>query len=201
MRRLVVTALLASGMLAAPPSLLAEGAGEPRCYGAASRDHIRPCHNKRLARMVKPTPAQALRLPNAPCRIPKRQYPLVCEFGAPENTAYKRVAMVGDSHTTHWRAALAPVAERRGWAGFSLTRAGCSLSTARPKLRNGLTGECIRWRVAVNAWLAAHPGIDTLFVSQHRARVKGGFDAEIAGYLNAWRGLPSSIEKVVVIRD
>ncbi|HEV2814655.1 MAG TPA: SGNH hydrolase domain-containing protein, partial [Solirubrobacteraceae bacterium] len=196
MRRAIPMLALAAALLPA-----ADAGTAPRCFGAAARDHIQRCHNPRLLRMVRPTPAQALRLPNAPCRIPRRQYPLVCEFGAPENTAYKRIALIGDSHATHWRSALGPVAEQRGWAGFSLTRAGCALSAATPRLRDGLTGECLRWRAAVHAWLTAHPGVDTLFVSQHRARVKGGYEAEVAGYLEAWRTLPASIERVVVVRD
>ncbi len=201
MRRLAVTFALALVIVAALPSLPANGAREPRCFGAASRDHVKPCHNRRLARMVRPTPAQALTRPNAPCVIPRRQYPLVCEFGAAENVARRRIALIGDSHATHWRAALGPVARKRKWAGFSITRAGCALSASRPKLRDGLTGECLRWRTAVYGWLNAHPGVDTLFVSQHRARVKGGFDAEVAGYLSAWAAVPATIKKIVVIRD
>jgi hypothetical protein len=177
------------------------GSALPRCWGAASRDHVRPCHNKRLDRMVKPTPAGALRLPNAPCAIPRRQYPSVCEFGAPENVATRRIALIGDSHAVHWRAALNPLARLRGWAGFSLSRNGCPLSTATPILKGTLTGECLRWRVAIHQWLLEHPGVDTIFVSQHRARVRGGWRAEIAGYLAAWRNVPATVRHIVVIRD
>ena len=94
--------------------------------------------------MVVPTPAQAVRLPNAPCRFPRLQYPRVCEFGAPETVARRRVALIGDSHAVHWRAALGPVAEARGWAGFSLSRNGCPLSTAPPILRGAHRGQCLR---------------------------------------------------------
>jgi hypothetical protein len=180
---------------------VAHAGSEPRCFGAASRDHVKRCHNPKLLRMVRPTPAQALLRPNAACRVPRRAYPLVCEFGAPENTAYKRIALIGDSHATHWRAALGPVAEDRGWAGFSLTRAGCSLSASVPRLRENLTQECLQWRAAVHGWLLEHPGVETVVVSQHRAHVKGGFEAEVAGYLEAWRALPETVSRIVVIRD
>jgi hypothetical protein len=178
------------------------GAAEnPRCFGAASRDHVRPCHNPRLDRMVTPSPAEALRRPNAPCAIPRLRYPMVCEFGAPENVARRRIALIGDSHAVHWRAALGPVARTRGWAGFSLSRNGCPLSTAPPILKGGLTGECVRWRAAVHGWLLEHPGVDTVFVSQHRVRVRGGYRNEVAGYRAAWAALPASVKRVVVIRD
>src|SRR5215213_8218792 len=191
-----------AGLLAAlwvPP---AGAAAQPRCFGAASRDHVRPCHNPQLDRMVVPTPAQALRRPNAPCRFPRLQYPMVCEFGVPENVAGRRIALIGDSHAVHWRAALGPVATERAWTGFSLSRNGCPISTATPVLRGSLAGECLRWRGAVHRWLLEHPGVDTVFLSQHRVRIRNGsYAREIAGYLAAWRALPETVKHVVVIRD
>jgi hypothetical protein len=195
-KRLLVIALAAAAVPALPAT-----ADTPRCWGAASRDRVHPCHNPRLDRTVKPTPAQALRRPNAPCRFPRRDYPLVCEFGEPENTARRRVALIGDSHAVHWRAALSPIATVRKWAGFSLSRNGCPLSAAPPVLRGGLTQQCLVWRGAVHAWLLAHPGVDTLFVSQHRAHVKASYRTEMAGYLAAWRDVPATIKHIVVIRD
>ena len=195
MAALAAVALAASGVAAA------QVADEPRCFGAAARDRVERCHNPELQRSVVPTPARALRLPNAPCRIPTRRYPMVCEFGALENGATRRIALIGDSHATHWRAALGPVARKRGWAGFSLTRAGCPLSTTTPILRDDLTPLCLRWRAAVVQWLRDRPGIDTLFVSQHRVRVRGSYEDEVAGFIRAWGALPDSIRRIVVIRD
>lgn len=187
--------------LAALPLLPGLAPAEPRCYGAASRDHLKPCHNRKLDRMVTPTPAQALRRPNSPCAIPRIQFPMLCTFGAQPERARRRIALIGDSHAVHWRAALGPVARQRGWHGFSLSRNGCPLSTADPILRGSLRGECLRWRGAIHAWLAEHRGIDTVFVSQHRVRIRGSYAAEVAGYLAAWRALPRSVKKIVVIRD
>lgn len=187
--------------LAALLLTVAEAAGAPRCFGAASRDAAKPCHNPRLDRMVTPTPAQARRRPNAPCAIPRRQYPMVCEFGAPLRSARRRIALIGDSHAVHWRAALGPIAVQRGWAGFSLSRNGCPLSTATPILRGALGAQCVRWREAVHRWLLAHRGVDTIFVSQHRVRVRGSYATEVAGYVSAWRAVPRSVTRIVVIRD
>lgn len=196
MRRAAV--LLALAALLVPA---ADAAAAPRCLGAASRDHLKPCHNRALDRRVVPTPAAALRAPNAPCAIPRRRYPMVCEFGAPESRARRRIALVGDSHAVHWRAALGPVAQARRWAGFSLSRNGCPLSTAKPILRGTLGEQCLRWRTAVHGWLVEHPGVDTLFVSQHRVRIRGSYADEVAGYLAAWRAVPRSVKRIVVIRD
>jgi hypothetical protein len=151
--------------------------------------------------MVTPTPAQALRRPNAPCDIPRIQFPMVCRFGVDAEQAQRRIALIGDSHAVHWRAALGPVARERRWHGFSLSRNGCPLSTATPILRGSLTAQCLRWRGAVHGWLRAHPGVDTVFVSQHRVRIRGSYADEVAGYLAAWRALPDSVRRIVVIRD
>ena len=180
---------------------VADAGTAPRCFGAASRDHVTPCHNERLERMVRPTPRQAMRRPNAPCTIPVRTYPLACEFGVPPDDARRRIALIGDSHAVHWRAALAPVAEERRWAGFSLSRNGCPLSAARPVLRAPLDSQCLSWRAAIHEWLREHPRVDTVVVSQHRVRVRGPYSREVEGYLAAWRSLPASVKKIVVIRD
>ncbi|HEV2999632.1 MAG TPA: SGNH hydrolase domain-containing protein [Solirubrobacteraceae bacterium] len=200
-RRLLRRATLLALLFAAVPVAVADARSAPRCFGAASRDHVRPCHNPRLDRTVTPTPAQAKRQPNAPCAIPRLRYPMVCEFGAPEASASRRIALIGDSHAVHWRAALGPVAQARGWAGFSLSRNGCPLSTATPILRGTLAQQCVRWRGAVRDWLLEHPGVDTLFVSQHRVRVRGSYADELAGYLTAWRAVPETVKRIVVIRD
>lgn len=176
----------------------------PRCFGAASRDLAHPCHNPALDRMVVPSPRRALRLPNAPCTvIDARAVPFVCTFGARRDRGARRdIALLGDSHATQWRAALGPVAEARGWHGFSLTRAGCPYSFATPVLPARLLGDCLRWRRAIPRWFRRHPDVRTVVVSGHRVRVVGGpGEAEVRGYVEAWRALPATVRRIVVIRD
>ncbi len=56
-------------------------------------------------------------------------------------------------------------------------------------------------------WLAAHREVSTVFVAQHsgsRDTVRAGrdaFAAEVDGFRSAWRTLPSSVERIVVLRD
>jgi hypothetical protein len=142
-----------------------------------------------------------MRMPNAPCEPVAFDVPFVCAFGAPREEATRNVALLGDSHAVHWRAALGPVALGRGWHGSSLTRAGCPFSTVAPILRRELVPECLRWRAAIPGWFADHPEIDTVFVSQHRVRTAGGLRAQERGYVRAWRSLPRSVKRIVVIRD
>ncbi len=88
------------------------GSGEPPdqspCFGAATRAG---CHDPRLRHVVLPTPAEARRLPNSPCaRAARGTDPNVCRFGADPDDAVGTIALVGDSHAGHWRAALETVA-------------------------------------------------------------------------------------------
>lgn len=191
MRRLLVVAAMLTAVAAAE-------AAAPRCFGGPSAVG---CRNPALDRRVVPTPAQARQMPNAPCDPVAFGVPFVCAFGAPRGTGAESVALIGDSHAVHWRAALGPVAVRRGWYGSSLTRAGCPYSTLRPILPQRLLPDCLRWRREIPRWLARRPEIQTVFVSQNRVRAAGGLAAEVHGYLRAWRGLPRSVRRIVVIRD
>ena len=178
-----------------------------RCYGAASRDFKTPCHNSKLRLIVKPTPAAALLAPNGFC-APDRQDPLVCGSGVLPEQASQTVALVGDSHAKHWRAALNVVAKTRGWRLKSLTLTGCPLSAAPRNLPEPEKSECAKWNQDVQAWFQAHPEVSTVFVSELAggtgAVVPSGqskYKTEVAGYVNAWNALPPTVKHIVVIRD
>jgi peptidoglycan/LPS O-acetylase OafA/YrhL len=175
----------------------------PRCFGAAAHVPGRRCVNPALRLTVVPTPAEARDRGNLACGLSEYSGELhLCGFGVAPSRARETVALVGDSHASHWRAALDVVARRRGWAGISLAHAACPLSTTIPAALPGLERDsCAAWNLQVQAWLTAHPAVHTLVVSA----IAGGptyakVDAE-AGYLAAWRELPRTVTDLVVIRD
>jgi hypothetical protein len=198
----LVLALVAVGGAAA---VEAGGAGTPRCFGAASRDPQRPCENPRLAYTVRPTPREALDAPNAPCdSVVADAEPYRCTFGSPAEDAESTVALVGDSHATHWRSAMLTVASRKHWHGISITRSSCPFTRATPLIpdRRG----CVQWNRDVVRFVEDRPEITSVVVSQHRGRVvapKGSAprQVQIRGYLDAWRALPDSVQHIFVIRD
>jgi SGNH domain (fused to AT3 domains) len=184
----------ATGAIRARAALFAA----PRCFGAAARDPWRPCRNPALRTTVTPTPSEALLTPNAPCR-PTHQDAVVspCVFGL---HAEKQVALIGDSHAEHWRAALEVVAQAKRWRGISITQPGCAYNALTPRLHTpALTRDCARWQPDVRSWLGAHPEVHTVFVSAHAKTIYAG-DA-VAGFRAAWRGLPESVKRVYVLRD
>src|SRR4051812_35400343 len=88
--------------------------GEVDCFGAAAMDPALPsCRAAARLSSVTPKPAQARRLPNSPCKQVRRAAPPVCAFGAPAAGASQTIALVGDSHAGHWRAALSAVAHTK----------------------------------------------------------------------------------------
>ena len=200
-----MSALLLAGVDAAAQRSVAT----PRCFGAASRDPLHPCHNPRLRYEVVPSPAAAARLPNSACTWIGR-YDLVhpCAFGvAAEDAPTQTIAIVGDSHAAHWRAALDVVAESKRWRGLSISRTSCPFSRATKKLPQPARRQCVRWNDEVIGWLRLHPEVKTVFVAQISgdtdviANGRDQFSARVDGYTRAWRALPRSVERILVLRD
>jgi hypothetical protein len=154
--------------------------------------------------MVVPSPEEALLQPSASCTPVRSLFPKVCAFGPPKETASSGVALMGDSHSTHWRAALAVVARRRNWFGLSINRNDCPFTYAT---RTPGKGACRGWARSVVAWLRAHRGVRRVVVSAKSgsgvisARGKTRTETKIAGYIRAWKALPASVIHIFVIRD
>jgi peptidoglycan/LPS O-acetylase OafA/YrhL len=180
----------------------------PSCFGAAARDPIRRCDDRALRQLVVPTPVEAHEASNGPCTRVERGGPLtVCAFGTRKVHAVVTVALIGDSHASHWRATVDAVAEARRWRALSIAHTSCPLSTAVPDIPEPRRSECVRWRRDVREWLARHPEVTTVFVSESVASTvvvppgRDPFDAQVQGYRDAWAHVPRSVARIVVLRD
>jgi len=201
---LLAAGLTALALAAASPA----GAAEP-CFGAAARDSEHPCFNPGLLKVVSPRPIAALLETDAPCDPFDRAWPIsVCWFGVPASQGPPSVALIGDSHATHWRPAVNVLARAKGWRAASVARTSCpftlGISTTLPPRRSVA---CRRHNAAIPRWLAARPGIRTVFVAGNAgARVLGSngrsrFEATVAGDVAALKSLPLTVKHVIVIRD
>ena len=186
----------------------------PRCFGAAARapgsgaGDARACANPELGGKVVPTPVEASNSPNTPCEVVERFGRVrACAFGRPAAGATEIVAVVGDSHASHWRAAFDYVARQRGWHGLSVTHTGCPFSQAKAALPEPARTECAQWNRDTLRWFARHPEIDRVFVAGHTGGAVVGhpgakrFPAQVRGYRRAWSALPASVRQVVILRD
>ena len=202
---LAVLTALAVGLAAEAPAQRGgeRGAPMPKCFGAAARDPERPCVNPKLNRIAIPTPFQAPLEPSEPCARIRPAEPPACAFGPPRSDARRSVALIGDSHATHWRAALAYVARKRRWHGISINRNLCPFTLAKTTSHD----RCKGWTRGVLRWLRNHREVDSVFVSANASsgvqEVPGQSrrDTKIDGYLRAWKALPSSVREVYVLRD
>lgn len=210
MHGLPSTAHLAAGaaILAAVVAAPAAGAAQskPRCVGAAAMDALRPCLDR--TRSVEPAPGAVARVPFPYCQpVRDQRDPEVCTFGTRAARARAHVALIGDSHALHWRAALDPVARVKRWHGHSITAPACFYSEAVFVLPGGLREPCVPWFESVRSWLASNPDVSTIFVSQNAPTpVEVGPGETVpgvksAGFQRAWRALPANVRNVVVIRD
>ena len=175
------------------------------CVGAAARDRLHPCTNSSPT-VSPPKGSLALYPATFNCR-PTRQHPQpLCVFGVPAGRARATVALIGDSHAQHWRAAVEVVAKARRWRAYSLTIARCPFSAAVVALPSSQRRACVSWYARVRVWLRAHPEVSTVFVSQRSAtpmRSAGRTELEIkrSGFMRAWRTLPKTVRRVVILRD
>jgi peptidoglycan/LPS O-acetylase OafA/YrhL len=183
-------------------------AHKPKCFGAAARDPHRTCTVGKLSKTVVPTPVQAPKMDNAPCEVVEVKGRVrVCAFGAAEAPGVRHVALIGDSHASHWRSAMAALVKEKGWRGLSITHTSCPYSAATAVIDEPGRTECVQWKQQVAQWLRKHPEVDTVFFGAHtggtvvapKGRTQGA--AQVNGYANAWKALPRSVEHIMVFRD
>src|SRR3954454_663414 len=191
-----------------PASPSHRASSEPRCFGAASLDPSKPCHNPRLGRLVVPPPAVARHRPNAPCTVVGVEASLkLCAFGTPPEQASATVALLGDSHAENWRGAVAHVARAKSWYGISIALGGCPSSSTTRTIGEPLRTHCAERNRDVPGWFARHPEVHTVLVAQISGvpfDIPAGtsqFEGQVQAYLEAWNALPSTVEHIVIIRD
>ncbi|HEV2061267.1 MAG TPA: SGNH hydrolase domain-containing protein, partial [Solirubrobacteraceae bacterium] len=178
----------------------------PSCFGAAARDPLDPCRNPRLARSVIPKPADAVLEANSECTFLEREGELSpCAFGVAPDQAEETVALIGDSHAAHWRAAIDEVMRAKHWTGVSMTKAGCPFSTAVSDIPEPGKRKCIRFKRQLFHWFERHPEVRTVITSNHTGgKVVGArsdYRAHVRGYRRALQRLPPSVERIISIRD
>ena len=142
-------------------------ASQPDCFAAAARDPERPCENPKLRRSVVPSPIEARKQRNSPCPpLERRGLLYVCGFGVDPARASTTVALIGDSHAAHWRAAIdASPASAAGRASRSRTpTARCRRPPRTCPSRAG--SQCVEWNRQVLRWLARHREVTTVFLGQ-----------------------------------
>jgi hypothetical protein len=171
-------------------------------------DRRHPCRNPALKYIAVPQPRLARHAPNYPCTVVENDGRLkVCAFGVPSANASSTIALLGDSHAGNWRAAVEVVAQAKRWHALSLALGGCPYATPTRVLAEPLRSACDEHNKEVPGWFARHPEVHTVFVAQISgvpwvvAPGQDEFEAEVNDYIAAWKDLPPSVSRIIVIRD
>lgn len=120
----------------------------------------------------------------------------LCRLGAdkPRST----LALIGDSHSAHWRPAMDRAARAERLEVLSLVGSGCDLSTiVRMPFTWWDPTDCNDYRARIPRFLASRPRIKTVIMAQASYQEKG----ETAAYLRAWSALPGSVKRIITIVD
>ena len=119
-----------------------------------------------------------------------------CAFGDLRTADPPRVALIGDSHSAHLRAAVDVFAQALGRRAISITRPGCAFSTEAYPAPPPIPARCRLHTAEALRWLRRHPSVTTVFTSSSAGRglSPGGFAA-------AWAQAPASVRHIYEIRD
>lgn len=134
-----------------------------------------------------------------------------CEFGAAENTARERIALLGDSHAGMWEAALATFVVPRGIRVQSFIASSCAITADDRSLAYYLLPEyrdaCRIWRRKAAAAIIADKRIDTVVISDnsYEHQILNGADRwsedDGRGVAEILRRFRAAGKRVVVIDD
>ncbi|TDC54398.1 acyltransferase [Jiangella ureilytica] len=135
-----------------------------------------------------------------------------CEKGYTGPDPKRVIALVGDSHATHWLPGLELVAESSRWTIVTYLKSSCPPTSARRVLDSEQTDEagdsCERWVREVRDEVAADPSVSIVVTSMYTTayeftdgRDTELDDPEVDGFAPVWDAWTEAGKDVVVIRD
>jgi peptidoglycan/LPS O-acetylase OafA/YrhL len=186
-----------------------EVAKHPSCFGAAARDPRRACENPALRDVVVPSPALARETRRTCHAVERTKVGVVCAFGMRHSKPQATAVVVGDSHAMHLQQAVEVVAERHRWHALLQARQDCAFSLAVAQLDEPDRTRCARRNREVVAWFGRHPKARVVFAAALTSATRdvparpgqSQFEARVDGFARAWRALPPTVERIIVVRD
>ncbi|MEO8282339.1 MAG: acyltransferase family protein, partial [Pseudarthrobacter sp.] len=119
-----------------------------------------------------------------------------CRQEVPSGETTKRIVVLGDSHAQQYLAALAPVAEARGWELVTLLMPACRFG-ADSETRNA---ECNAYNRASTAYVLEHRP-DAVFTVATLTHEEAPFETEVPAYLEGIQPIADAGIEIVGIRD
>ncbi|MDR6413671.1 peptidoglycan/LPS O-acetylase OafA/YrhL [Pseudarthrobacter sulfonivorans] len=119
-----------------------------------------------------------------------------CRQAVPSGEITKRIVVLGDSHAQQYLAALAPIAEARGWELVTLLMPACRFG-AESETRNA---ECNAYNRASAAYVLEHRP-DAVFTVATLTHEEAPFETEVPAYLEGIQPIADAGIEIVGIRD
>jgi hypothetical protein len=114
----------------------------------------------------------------------------------PPGETTKRIVELGDSHAQQYLAALAPIAEARGWELVTLLMPACRFG-ADSETRNA---DCNAYNRASTAYVLEHRP-DAVFTVATLTHEEAPFETEVPAYLEGIQPIADAGIEIVGIRD
>jgi peptidoglycan/LPS O-acetylase OafA/YrhL len=187
------------------------------CFGPAALDQANECDTVAGSGALFPPP-EVVMLQNTRPAYPGCQQTIapadvrVCTIGSQDPRPDRVVAVVGDSHATHWFAAFDRLGRERNWKVLTYVKASCPVTTARRLLVDEQTDEgqrsCLEWVEEVRRQIARDEQISYVFSSTFSSAYRYAEDPDhqlrdprTDGFQDVWRTWVSAGKDVFVIRD
>ncbi|WP_354215597.1 MULTISPECIES: acyltransferase family protein [unclassified Arthrobacter] len=119
-----------------------------------------------------------------------------CRQAVPPGETTKRIMVLGDSHAQQYLAALAPIAEARGWELVTLLMPACRFG-AESEARNA---ECNAYNRASAAYVLEHRP-DAVFTVATLTHEEAPFETEVPAYLEGIQPIADAGIEILGIRD
>ncbi|WP_166404685.1 acyltransferase family protein [Labedella endophytica] len=129
----------------------------------------------------------------------------VCSFGPDADAADVSIALVGDSHSNQYLAAVQQLADDRGWAVDVIGKTGCIWTEATQVNDVTWLASCDEWKTSLDDYLvgSSYDAIVTSASAESPIDAAGG-DVEsttVDGFVDAWTPVAAGGTAIVVIRD
>ncbi len=188
----------------------------PECAGPAALDDPTGCAPITGAGPLVPPPEVVARQNSRPT-YPDCQQSITkaavmsCTLGSTSADPDRVVAIVGDSHATHWFSAFDRLGKERNWRVLTFAKSSCPATTARRLLPEEQTGEaadsCLAWAAAVRDRIAGDHEISYVFTSAYSSAYEFTTgevpldEPATDGFVDVWSAWTQAGKEVFAIRD
>jgi hypothetical protein len=134
-----------------------------------------------------------------------------CSLGSTSEDPERVVAIVGDSHATHWFPAFDRLGKEHDWRVLTFAKSSCPATIARRLLPEERTEDaadsCLTWSAAVRDRIAADDEISYVFTSAYSSAYEfttGDVpldEAATDGFAHLWADWTAAGKEVFAIRD